>query len=103
MRRCAYLVSSDDGTSGRCPRMTRFEVLDDGVWPPRCDLHRRFDPGAETGPPAATVRKNTLRTRFLAVSGRRSSRRRVERGIRRNDALRRASPPTIKMAEVPCG
>jgi hypothetical protein len=25
--------------------MTSFEVLDDGVWTPRCDLHRRFDPG----------------------------------------------------------
>jgi hypothetical protein len=23
-------------------------VLDDGIWAPRCDLHRRFDPGAET-------------------------------------------------------
>jgi hypothetical protein len=48
MRRCAYLVSGHDGTRSRCPRMTRFEVLDDGVWAPRCDLHRRFDPGAET-------------------------------------------------------
>jgi hypothetical protein len=28
--------------------MTSFEVLDDGIWTPRCDLHRRFDPGAET-------------------------------------------------------
>ena len=41
MRRCAYLVSGHDGTRSRCPRMTRFEVLDDGVWAPRCDLHRR--------------------------------------------------------------
>jgi hypothetical protein len=46
-RRCAYTVSHDDGTRGRCPRMTRFEVLDGGVWTPRCDLHRRVDPGME--------------------------------------------------------
>jgi len=28
--------------------MTRFEVLDDGIWEPRCDLHLRVDPGTET-------------------------------------------------------
>jgi hypothetical protein len=28
--------------------MTGFEVLDDGIWTPRCDLHRRVDPGAGT-------------------------------------------------------
>ncbi len=38
MRRCAYLVSGDDGTRSRCPRMTRFEMLDDGVWAPRCEI-----------------------------------------------------------------
>jgi len=27
--------------------MTRFEVLDDGIWAPRCYLHRRVDPGSE--------------------------------------------------------
>jgi hypothetical protein len=46
-RRCAYLVSHDDGARSRCARMTRFEVLDDGIWEPRCDPHRRVDPGME--------------------------------------------------------
>jgi hypothetical protein len=46
-RRCAYLVSHDDQSKSRCPRMTSFEVLDDEIWEPRCDPHRRVDPGAE--------------------------------------------------------
>jgi rubredoxin len=41
------MVSHDDGTRSRCPRMTRFEVLDDDVWTPRCDSHRRVDPGTK--------------------------------------------------------
>jgi hypothetical protein len=62
-RRCAYTTHGDDGTRGRCPRMARFEVLDDGIWEPRCDGHREHDPGAEAravvkaGPRATTMRR----------------------------------------------
>jgi hypothetical protein len=43
--------------------MTRFEVLDDGVWTPRCDLHRRFDPGAQTRAAGSAAAQKKSRSR----------------------------------------